>query len=366
MLKSKSENFFKQILKLHEYEIVLFLYLILRFFVKRYFESADFFTAYPIWGNGVVLNTALGSIVMIMACLALAFFFGKVIRANGEENEKPVLILVALFLACPSALPFLFTSSGASGTYLLYSFAFFLFAVFLSEKKYVKWLIPVICALLFIPAKYSSAVFLSVFFRGSGMYIPLLLVWLFLNCVNSNKQPANKKGMINKNKTDRLEKEDFYLFGLSFIIIVGAYTFLYSRKLSGGLSGFSQEIDSKLLVCLLVSLPALITVLSVLIPAAKTEFPRTILLLPILMLPLFNGRYYTEWIPFTVILFFLLAFYLILHKNSKILSAVNATYEFFLRHKLLLMFALISTSMLSNVNSITTNPIGSFFFSIPY
>ena len=343
-----------------------FLYLILIFLAKRNFEPADFFTAYPLWGTNAVLNMVLGLVVLIAVCLSLAFFLGKVIRTNGEENEKPVLILVALFLACPSALLFLFKTSGSSGTQLLYPFAFFLLAVFLSEKRYVKWLIPVICALLFVPAKYLSTGFLTIFSKGSGMYIPLLLVWLFLNCVNSNKQPANKKGMINKNKTDKLEKEDFYLFGLSFIIIVGAYTFLYSRKLSGGLSGFSQEIDSKLLVCLLVSLPALITVLSVLIPAAKTEFPRTILPLPILMLPFFNGRYYTEWIPFTVILFFLLAFYLILHKNSKILSAVNATYEFFLRHKLLLVFALISTSMLSNVNSITTNPIGSFFFSIPY
>ena len=142
-------------LKRYEAEIVLSAFLLLRFFFKNILGYQAFFTEKHVFGLFAVPSVTLGAVVLVAVVLCTAALFGKLIRGAGEESERPLIFLIALFFACPVSLPFLFDPNGISGTMLLYPFAVFLLAVLVFDKPGIQWFVPVICILFFVPAVHT-------------------------------------------------------------------------------------------------------------------------------------------------------------------------------------------------------------------
>jgi hypothetical protein len=369
----------KNCIKKYEYELILLIYLLTRFVFKNILDFAKYFTGQPVFGPSNAVNIAFGSIVVLIVCVYLSLLFGQLIRRNGKDFENASLILVALFLACPVTLPFLFSTDFISGTQMLYPFALFAFAVFLSNRQYFKWLIPLICMAYFIPAVHSAETSFIVLSKGAILYVPLILLLLFFHSVDKHKKSEiTKEKSANKMKgrsgLNSLAQNDFHLFFSSLIVGIGSYFYALNKVIVGfGETPYSrpQNIDIYLLAGLVMSSPALLSAGTVIYRAIKTGFPLHVFLLflssQILLFPLFRNNYYGLWIPFALISVFLFVFAFIWQKNQTMLSAAHKLGDFFTKRKLLLFITLLVMASLSNTSVIYASSFLMKIFSrIPY
>lgn len=365
-----------EFVKNHEYEIILFVFLLSRFIFKNILGLAKYFTDQPIFGLSDTLNIAIGATVAFFVCICLASILGQLIRKNGKDFENASLILVALFFACPATLPFLFDTYYMSGTQMLYPFALFVFTVYLIGRPVVKWLVPVICAIYFIPSLFTSERFFTVLRKEAILYVPLILLFLFLDMMK-NTAIGNKYEEFEKDKVASTRKNtsesNTAMFVRSSLVSVGSFVFTLIRGEFNFESLYSihQRIDVHLIVCLLLTSPLLLVFGAVLFQAYKYKFSKLVIIVflfsIILISPLFRNNYYGLWIPFILMSVLLLVFACIGQKNRAMLSAAQHIGEFFLKRKLLLFFILIAMASLSNTSMV----YGSYFLTkifsyVPY
>lgn len=362
--KPKSKKFFKQ----YEYNIILFIFLVLRFVFKNLPGLTEYFTIQPVFNLSSTACVILGIIVLLGVCGFLACAFGRLIRNSEPDLERPVTIFSVIFFACPASLPFLFDSANASGTQLLYPFALFVFAVCLIDKRYFKWLIPFFCAAYIVPSLFTEEIFFTALNKWSVLYVPLIILLLFFNTMKQRRVPGYGK----KKSQDRIN-DSLVLFYTSLITSAGSYLFtlVSDKPFFETIFNSEQHLDWYLFLCLLMTAPALATAGFVLHIAMKNNFPVQVINISrfslVFMLLFCIKNYYGLWIPFLILSSFSLVFCAISHKNTAMLSAVRKTDVYFSDHKFLLYFPLMVMASLSNVTSIFLSAVfQKLFEKIPY
>lgn len=355
----------KKIYESFENEIILFVFLALRFVSKNIFKLKMFFTEQPVFNLSDNLNVLLGATVLFLVLLILTFFFGRFIKTCEDSYQKPIIALVALFLACPASLPFLFSTEQVSGGQLLYPFALFIFAICLARMPFVKWVVPVICAIYFVPAFHSDEIFFSFLHKGSILYVPLIILFLFLYVMN--KPLETGKGKV------ALDPRSIALIASTVIVSIASYTYSYSRgyRWAEALGAMDQKIDLYFFIALLIVSPVLVAFGTILYKAVKNKFPMTVFNFffraQILLLPLFAHNYTGLWVPFLIISLTMFVFYSVQLKNPAMLAAVKSVGEYILERKFIFLMALIVMASLSNTTStFLSGAIKSFFSILPY
>lgn len=360
----------KERIQQYEYEIILFAFFILRFIFKNLLRYQKYFNSEPIFGLSDKFSIAIGTAVMLAICFVLAIMFGRLIRANGSEYEKPVIILVALFVACPVTLPFLFDISSLSGSQMLYPFALFIIAISFIGKHFLQWFIPIICALYFIPALYSSEIFFTDLYKGAILYVPLILLFLFLDAIR-NIESGVQQTKTKKDKTS-LSKEvlsvwDSTILRISLLVSVISYVYCLIRGRSYGEAFFyqQQKLNLYFLAGLLIAAPLLIAVFSIIKNVTVTGYLKKVIYVffisQVLLFPLYRNNYYGLWIPFFTISLSVLIFYCVWLNNAAMLSSVKTMGDFLWERKFLFFIVLIAMASLSNVSS---DYISTFFKQI--
>ncbi len=340
----------------YKYELMLFAFLLLRFVFKNSLGIKKYFTAQPIFGLSEKSSIILGTVVLIMVCMYLSSIFGHLIKSNGKGLEKPVILLVSLFFACPVTLPFLFNTGILSGTQMLYPFALFLLAIYLTDKPIVQWILPLICAAYFIPAVHTSEVFFSVLLKESLLYVPLILLINFFNIEIHKKS----KG---ETKTTQSKKHPSYILLISNICVsIGSFMYtLFRGKYSyftwdSNFEGYKKYIY--LFLSLLIVSPALISVGMILYKAQINKFSASIFnvftgvpVFLFLVILLTKNDLLGIWLPLLTISLFMLMFCFIMQKNSVVVSEVQIAGEFFLERWFTFFIVLIVMASFSNVSS---------------
>lgn len=355
-------------MKQYEYELLLLTFLLLRFFFKNFLGVENYFTEQPILGLSEKSNFILGAVVLIIVCIYLSSKFGRLIRSNESTFEKPILILFSLFFACPASLPFLFNTAILTGTQMLYPFAVFALCLFLISKPFIKWLVPIICALYFIPALHSSEVLFSVLRKGAILYVPLILLLLYLDMIKNQIEPGKKK-----TKRINIKSDSTILFFISLFVSICSY--LYSlNKGTSYCEGFyreAQKLNGYLLISLLITAPVLVALGIVIYHAIKNKFPKLIFGVlfraSALLFLLYKNNYYGLWIPFVILSLFIIIFYGVQQKNPAMLSAVQRFGEFCLKHQFSFFIILMVMVSFSNVSSTFLSvTIQKIFNILPY
>jgi len=350
----------------YEYEIIIFIFLLLRFIFKNILHYREYFTQEVVWGQSDKERIIIGTAVLLTVCILLASLFGRLIRANGEIYEKPVLYLVVLFFACPVTLPFLFKTYYISGTQMLYPFALFIFSVFLISTPVFKWLVPLLCAVFFVPAVHTSEGFFTDLHKGTLLYVPLILLFLYLDMMKKHIE----SGKNQKNQTAIKSK---ILFISSSVVSAGSYIYTLVRgKLYNEIFyGSAQKLNWYFFICILLAAPALCGVCVVLYKTLKKNYPANVskvfIIAPFLLLPLYRNNYYGLWIPFWVLSLFIIVFYSIWQKNTAMLKAALDLGDYLSEHLFLFYIVLIAMACFSNVSSDYLSVITQNIFSnIPY
>lgn len=351
--------------ELFEYEIILIVFLALRFAFKNILKFRSFFTEQPVFNLSDNYNIILGVTVLFFVLLISAVFFGRFLRGCEESYQKPVIVLAALFLACPAALPFLFDTKQVSGAQLLYPFALFIFAVFLAGIPVAKWTVPIVCIIYFVPVFHSSEKFFSVLHKGAILYVPLIILFLFLQMMK--KSLATGKGKILP------DSRSIGLLVATLIAGVGSYAYSYTQSYRWGeaFGATEQKIDLYLLIALLIVSPTIVVFGAVLYKAVKGKFQITVFGVfwrsQILLLPLFAHNYTGLWVPYLVISLSMLIFYSIWLKNPAMLTAVQKVGEFCIERQFIFLVILIAMASLSNVSSMfLSSTFQKIFSQIPY
>lgn len=351
MAKFSVRNFIVGWVVRSEYAIILFIFLVLRFVFKNIPDLFEYFTAQPVFNLSGKSSIAVGSFVLLAVIAMLSSWFGKLIRINGTDSEKPLLYFIALFFACPASLPFLFNYFSASGSLLLYPFALFIFSVFIAGKPVIKWFLPLICTAYFIPAAYSTEVFFLILRKSAVLYIPLLLMYLFLNLMWPGIEPGKKKYLI------RVKSPEFVLFILCVIACTGSFinTLLLNKSYYESFFTASLHLDGGFIVGLVVAAPAAAAAFAVIRVAAKNKFHAVILntfiYAPISLFLLFRGNYTSHWIPFVLLSAYMLVFYSIRQRSQIMLSAINSIGELLKKHSFVFIMILMATAALSDTSS---------------
>jgi len=354
--------------KQFEYEIIILIFLLLRFVFKNILGFATYFTKQPIFGFNDKLSILIGTAVLFIICTFLAMIFGKLIRSNGAEYEKPILFFVAFFFACPASLPFLFNTDSLTGTQMFYPFALFILSIFLISKPFVKWLVPLICAVYFVPAVFTNEIFFSVLRKGAILYVPLILLFLFLEMMKIQIEPGSKQ-----KKTINMKSASSILFFVSLLISIASYIYTLTRGKSYYEDFYNniQRLNGYFVVCLLIVTPALAAIGAVLYYAVKNKFSMPVFDIfwraPIVLFILYRSNFYGLWIPFLIISLFLVVFFSIQKKNPAMLSAVRTVGDYLSAHLFLFYITLIAMASLSNVTSAYLSTLFQKIFEIvPY
>ena len=352
----------------YEYEVILFVFLSLRFFFKNILGYKKYFTDQPVFGLTDRISIIIGTVVLLSVCACLALIFAQLIKKTESSLEKPVIYLIALFLASPVSLPFLFDTNSLSGTQMLYPFALFIISVFLVNKRILKWLIPFICAFYFIPAVHTSEFFFLALRKGALLYVPLILAFLFLAMKKNQIEPCGKK----KQQTAS-ESNPALLTIISLVVSAGSYIYTLIRNKSYNEMFYSNEekIDLYFLAGILLAAPALYGVCAVLYKAVKNKYPSNIVnvfaISPFLLLLLSGNTYYSVWIPFWVMSLFVFIFYSIWQKNTAMLNAARDVGGYISEHQFIFYIVLIVMASFSNVSSsYLSNFFQDIFSILPY
>ncbi len=359
---------FKEHAKRYEVEIILLIFLLLRFVFKNILGYKKYFTEQTIFGLSDKISIVIGTVVLLGICASLAMLFGKLIKRSDPSMEKPITYLVALFFACPVSLPFLFDSSSLSGTQMLYPFVLFILSVILANTRIFKWLIPFICATYFIPAAHTSEFFFLALLKGALLYVPLILAFLFLAMKKNQIEPGS-----NKKQQTASDSNPALLTAISLIVSVGSYiyTLIWNKSYNEIFYSFREKIDLYFLAGILIAAPALYGVCAVLYKAVKNKYPSNIVkvfaIAPLLLLLLSGNIYYSVWIPFLVISLFSLLFYSIWLSNPAVLSAVRDIGDYISEHRFFFYMVLIIMASFSNVTSAYLSKTFQNIFSVlPY
>jgi len=361
-------NKLKVLIGRYEYEIILFVFILLRFVFKNILSYKLYFTQDAVLGYSDTLNIVSGTLVVVLVSGLIALLFGRLIRVNGAEYEKPIIMITALFFACPATLPFLFDIGSVSGTNMLYPFAVFMASLFLIVNPILKWAAPFICGLYFIPSLFSQHIFFVSLRNWAVLYVPLILLFLFLEMMSKQiEKPVKKKNKSDDNLNTSLV--------LDISIIVSAGAFIYSiskgRLFSEALFDVGQKLDLYFIIALVIVAPALGVISAVLYKAAVNRFVPAIIAViiaaPVLLLLLTQNNYYGLWIPFLVLSSFSVVFYSIWHKNTVMLSSVRAVGDYLNEHRFAFYIILIAMASTTNVSTNYLSEIFQKIFSaIPY
>lgn len=355
-------------LKRYEVEIVLFIFLFLRFVFKNILGYQAFFTQKAVFGLSGMPAVILGTAVLLAVILGTSALFGKLVRSAGEESEKPLIFLSALFFACPVSLPFLFDASGVSGTLLLYPFALFLLAVFIFDKPVAQWLVPAICVLFFVPAVHTDEIFFESLRKAGLLYVPLIVLLAFLGMMKNRFKPAAKK---SAKKAESAQSPAFFIVTATAAVASFAYTLIRGKAFFEMRYNSDQKFDWYFAAALVIAAPAVYGVCAVLYKAVKNGFPagvwRAAAAAPLLMLALSYHNYYIIFVPFLVISLFMAVFYSITQNNPAVLKAVCEFGDYVAEHRFVFYIIIIAMASLSNVTSAyLSKPFQDIFAKLPY
>lgn len=358
-----------QWLKHYEPEIVLTVFLFLRFFFKNILGYQAFFAQKAVFGLYRVPAVVLGTAVLAAVILGVSFLFGKLIRSAGEETEKPLIFLSALFFASPVSLPFLFDANSVSGTMLLYPFALFLLAVFVFEKPVVQWLVPAVCVVFFVPAVHTDEVFFESLRKAGILYVPLILLLVFLGMMKHRFKPAAKKNAAAK--TEKRTSPALFITSAAAAAVSFAYTLIRGKPFFEMRYNADQKFDWYFAAALVIAAPAVYGVCAVLYKAAKTGLPaaawQAAAAALLLLLVLSYHNYYIIWVPFLVMSLFAAVFYIVSQNNPAALKAVREFGDYVAGHRFLFYIVIIATASLSNVTSAyLSKPFQDIFSKLPY
>lgn len=352
----------------YEYEIVLFVFILLRFVFKNILSYKLYFTQDAVFGSSDTFNIVSGTLVVVFVSGLLSILFGKIIRLNGTEYEKPVIMLTALFFACPATLPFLFDISAVNGTNILYPFAVFIIALFLIANPILKWAAPFICGLYLIPSLFSQHIFFLSLRNWAALYVPLLLLFLFLEMMSKQIEKTVKK----KSKSDDNLNTSLVL-DLSIIVSAGAFIYSLSKggTFNDAVFNVEQNFDLYLFIALLIIAPALGLISAVIYKAAANKYVPAVIAVavaaPVLLVFLTSNNYYGIWVPFLIISLFFIVFYSIWHKNTAMLSAVRAIGDYLAEHRFAFYIILIAMASTTNISTNYLSEIfQKIFTAIPY
>lgn len=355
-------------LKQFEYETLLFVFLLLRFAYKNINDIGGYFTAQPIFNMSDRMSITAGVILLLATIFVVAIWFGKLIKTNAAGFEKPFLYFIALFLACPATFPFLFDAADTGGgSQLLYPYAIFIFSVFITNKPVVKWLLPLICAAYYIPAAYSNEVIFEIMRKGAILYVPLILLCLFLNMMKPRLAPENKNQSIN------IKYSPAPLFILCLVSSTGSYiyTLFLQRPYYVSFFNFTERLDSSFIAGLLIAAPAVAAAFTVTRIAVKNRLAAGVtnvfIYAPILLFLFFKNNFTGLWIPFLLLSVYMFILYGIRYKNPAILAAATSVGLFFENHKFLFILTLMVTASLSDTSSpYLANTFETVFRNLPF
>lgn len=367
----------KDRLKQYEYEIILLAFFLLRFVFKNLLGLKKFFTQQPVFGLSDKYSIFLGTAVLVLVCIYLALLFGHLIRRNGKEFERPFLLLVSLFFACPATLPFLFNTQSLSGTQMLYPYAIFILTVFLMYKTVVKWSVPFICALYFLPAIHTSEFFFSAMRKGALLYVPLILLLLFLDMKKELIAVSQKQRTPIKRKSTSGNPKFFssnnLLFEISLLVSIISYIYTLVRGKSYSESFFNteQKFNAFLFICLMISAPILIGAAAVLYNAIKNKYNLSVFRFfgpaIVLLFVLSKNNYYGLWIPCLILSMSFIVFNGVWQKNPPMLNAVCKVGDFLWKYNYLFFIVLIGMASFSNTTtSFLSDAALKIFDKIPY
>lgn len=364
-------------LKRVEYELIVFAFLLLRFVFKNVLGLQTYFTQEKVFGLSGLGSILLGAVVLTAACVYLASMGSRLIRREKKEDERPLILLACLLFACPAALPFLFDTDNLSGTQMLYPFALFLLAAFCAGKRAVRWFVPVICALFFIPAVHSGEVFFAALRKGALVYVPLILLLLFMQAETTPAAPRAKKQSTAKAQTRSGGRQTLSAPNLLFIaallvsVFAYAYTLFRGKRYSEAFFDSYQPLDGYFFIALAVCAPLLAALGTVLtLSAGDRRIKRALLFLVLtagVMLVLCADNYYGLWIPFLVISMSLVVFNQVSKENAAVLAAVRRVGDFCWKYNYLFFIVLLVTALFSDTtSSFVSDTTQKIFDKIPY
>lgn len=347
-----------------EYILVLAAFFALRFAFKNVLRFRDYFTIQPVFNLSDTYVLVAGLLVLAFVIVLLALFFERILRSCDGELEKPVILLIAFVLACPAAFPFLFDQERSNGAQLLYPFAVFVFGLFIAQKPIVKWIVPVVCTVYFVPVYHTDEVFFSVLHKSALLYVPLILLFLYLDTVKTFLQTGKKASA---------DKQSQLLLIVSAVFSGGAYAYSYFRGYRWGDALFpsDQKISLYLLIALLIVSPTIIAFVAVMVNALKNKFPSNVFAVfwraQIVLVFLFRNNLLSLWVPFLVLSAAMFVLCAVKAKNPAMLAAVKTVGESMLDRKFIVFMVLIAMASLTNVTSAyLSSAVQSVFSTLPY
>lgn len=357
----------KKILGQFECEIILFIFFLLRFIFKNLHGISAYFTSNPIFNIPVWASIATGFFVLLSVLALMSFGLGKFIKSFPLDFRNPLIYIVALFLACPASLPFLFSTESADGTQLLYPFALFIVSLSIARIPIIRWLLPFLCATFLVPSIYSSDNLFLFLRKGAILYIPLIMLYLYLNMITPHLLDDKKFTHAD------IKSPHSILFFLSVLSSFGSYMHILisDKPFYENAYYSSQPLDRHFIVSLLIAAPAVVTAAAVLRTALKNKFPyhlfATFSYSPFFLLLFFRGNYTGLWVPFVLLSAYMLVFFTVRLQNRAMLSAVGTVASYYETHRVLFFVLLITTASLLDTSApYMANAVKDLFRAVPY
>ncbi len=186
--------------------------------------------------------------IFFSICYIVAFslFIGKMLVAARGNKERTSLILTAFIVIC--IIPFSFREQFADGKTERFMWSLSLFSVFIADRKYSAWFIPVLCVgATLINTKYLviSMIFLAIVllqqFHNEGYsvkrgaicalaYVSMIVIGLTAHSLQKNISFSDSEEMINY----FFSRYDGELSESSYKLLTGRWTLEY----------FSGSIDA--------------------------------------------------------------------------------------------------------------------------
>ena len=327
-----------------------------RFFIgsifKIFFEYISASTLYYCIFFIIIITNAFAAIIL-----------GNVIRRSPKDRLDSLKVFLALFLASPFSLSFLFDNNnfGRLDTYLIIITGIMLLFI---RHNHLKWLIPILCV---IATSIHQGYFMT--------YMPIIAIVLIYECYKN-----------------RFKTSSMVLCGASFLLIIFSFVFFqflapnldfksaadvvkflshrtdlrlnedlifteYFINADTWLSDIWQIIKTFAIpygVCVPVITSPLIAVFfslwSTAFKKADDKFAKFIVFLcmaaPVISIPLFVGPDWDRWISAIFIVQFLLVFYFLDAGFSCVVESAENIRVFFSKHLTLFIIILIFISLM--------------------
>ncbi len=352
-------NPLKKFYKLFETEIVVFIFVVLRFFFKNITEPVRYFRTGHITFGSTEKNIIIGFIIVFIISFILAIITGSMMKKYDDDERKPLILAIAFFYACPASLPYIYSIDSVEGFKLLLPFLLFITAVFVIDIKYVKWITPIICFVFFYNAESfsdSTTTLYESFNKYGLIYFPAILMLILTGCFGFEE--INDTVKKKKQTSGKINVENIAL--LSSSAVAGIVSFLLFNLKSDTTNQadaieylmFGRTVGFSLIVCI----PAVILLGYIWYKSFKNGFspviPASILVITLIILFIVNAKKQNEiLVPMFLISQFTAIYGLLKKKSSAVFNALADVEDFFSDKIAILLIILMVMASFSNVTS---------------